>query len=67
MMIILYKCDPDKNTECKKRGCYQKGGKCSRTKNPDMAVRDKKTGKPVIEYVRDEREKSPLFDSRWLK
>jgi len=66
MMIILYKCDANKNKECKKRGCYQKGGPCSKTKNPGFAVKDEKTGAPIIEYVRDEREKTPLFDSRWL-
>ena len=67
MMIILYKCDADKNTECRKTSCHKKGGPCNKTRNPEFAFKDEKTGKPIIEYVRDEREKSPLFDSRWLK
>ena len=55
-MIILYKCDADKNTECGKRGCYQKGGPCSKTKKPEFAVKDEKTGKPIIGYLRFEGE-----------
>jgi len=29
----LYLCDPDKNTECTKEGCYVNGGPCCLTKD----------------------------------
>lgn len=31
----LYDCDPDKNQECRKTGCFRNGGECSRTFNPE--------------------------------
>lgn len=30
---VLYACDPDKNTECRKTGCYLNGGECYQTKH----------------------------------
>ena len=62
-MIILFKCDADKNTECRKRGCYKRGGKCRMTKNPDLAVKNEKTGQPIIGYMRFEGA-PPLIDDR---
>ena len=32
-MIEIYRCDPNKNVECKKTGCYKNGGCCQYTKN----------------------------------
>lgn len=31
----LYDCDPDKNQECRKTGCFRNGGECSQTFNPE--------------------------------
>lgn len=62
-MIILFKCDADKNTECRKRGCYQRGGECRLTKYPEKAVKDEKTGAPIIGYLRLDNE-PPLIDDR---
>ena len=56
-MIILYKCDPDKNTNCKKRICFARkpcmNNPCRGTRNVDYAVKDK-TGKPIVIYLRYE-------------
>ena len=30
-LSVLYLCDPDKNTECKKTACYRNGGECIHT------------------------------------
>ena len=30
-LSVLYLCDPDKNTECKKTMCYRNGGECFHT------------------------------------
>ena len=38
----LYLCDPDKNTECTKEGCYVNGGPCYLTK--DERFRDEWPG-----------------------
>ena len=52
----FYQCDPEKNTECKKRGCAlvktrgRKAGKCKMTSDPDCAVLNEE-GKPVVAYV----------------
>ena len=52
---IFYRCDPEKNTECRKRGCFRRGGKCRATSRTECAVRDA-DGKPVEEFrVRDRR------------
>lgn len=32
-----YQCDPEKNTDCKKTGCYERGGPCKLTLNPEYA------------------------------
>ena len=49
-MIVLYRCDPEKNKECRKRMCQKK---CTRTKKPEYAVKDQ-DGEPIIEYLRRE-------------
>ena len=46
---IFYRCRPEKNTECRKRACYQHGGKCRCTSNPDCAERDA-DGNPIEEF-----------------
>jgi len=33
----IYMCDPEKNTKCKKTGCYINGGGCRRTRHPEFA------------------------------
>lgn len=33
--ITLYKCDPAKNTSCKKSGCYVNGGPCKLTRHKE--------------------------------
>lgn len=51
-----YRCDPEKNTECKKRGCAlvkgkgRKPGPCSATDDPACAVLDEE-GRPVVAFV----------------
>ena len=32
-----YECDPEKNTECTKEGCFINGGECSRTTKKEYA------------------------------
>ena len=34
---ILYSCDPAKNIECRKTGCFQNGGPCHATVNEEYA------------------------------
>lgn len=41
-----YLCDPEKNTECRKTMCFQKGGPCKRTSNPEYAKKDE-NGNPI--------------------
>ena len=53
MEKTLYRCDPDKNTECRKTSCYRryKGWtRCKATSNPEYAVRDD-NGAPIVEFV----------------
>lgn len=45
----LYYCDPEKNVECSKRGCFYANGQfplCKRTSNPAYAKTDA-DGKPM--------------------
>lgn len=35
-----YPCDPKKNKDCKKTACYEKGGECRLTLNPEYAKED---------------------------
>lgn len=35
--IRAYPCDSKKNTDCKKTGCYERGGPCKLTLNPEYA------------------------------
>lgn len=35
--VRAYPCDPEKNTDCKKTGCYERGGPCKLTLNPEYA------------------------------
>ena len=36
-MNLLYFCDPSKNTECRKTGCYLNGGPCRHTTHAEYA------------------------------
>lgn len=50
---VLYECDPEKNTECRKIMCFTKAGGrgskcvCTATKNPEYAKKDQ-DGQPII-------------------
>ena len=44
--VRAYKCDPKKNTACKKTGCYERGGFCELTLNPEFAKEDESGDKP---------------------
>ena len=37
----LYECDPEKNTECNKRGCFINGGECRHTTRVEYAKEDR--------------------------
>lgn len=45
---VLYKCNPEKNTECKKNFCFLRGGGCRDTANPNAAKLDKRGNKIEI-------------------
>lgn len=45
---VLYRCDPEKNTECKKNFCFIRGGDCRDTANPKAAKLDKRGNKIEI-------------------
>lgn len=49
-MDKLYKCNPEKNTECKKTICFINGGECDNTTNPEAAIIDE-NGKPIEERL----------------
>lgn len=52
----FYRCDPEKNTECNKRGCALvkkrgvKAGRCEATADPACAELNE-AGRPVIAFV----------------
>ena len=50
--VVLYLCDPGKNTDCSKRNCaYRRGDAgCFSTKNPEFA-RLSESGTPIITGV----------------
>lgn len=51
---ILFTCDPEKNPNCSKTGCYLYGGRCSSTTNPEHAKRDENGYfVDMVNYVRD--------------
>ena len=52
MKIVLYECDPSKNTECGKRCLEQTEYRCHSTVHPEFARLDC-NGDPVISYVRE--------------
>lgn len=37
----LFVCDPDKNTECTKEGCYRTGGCCFLTRSKESSLKPK--------------------------
>lgn len=52
----FYECDPEKNAECKKRGCALvkkrgvKAGECRATSKPECAALDEE-GRPIVAFV----------------
>ena len=38
---VLFVCDPTKNPNCSKSGCYLNGGRCELTTYPERALEDK--------------------------
>ena len=52
----FYRCDPEKNTKCNKRGCAlerkrgRKAGECEATSDPECAVLNEE-GRPVVAFV----------------
>ena len=52
---ILFTCDPEKNPNCPKNGCYLNGGGCSSTSNPEHAKTDK-GGYFQVDFVNYDRE-----------
>ena len=56
IQTTYYKCDPEKNKECSKRGCAlvtrrgRKTGECCVTTNAECAVLNEE-GRPVVAYV----------------
>ena len=63
-LIIFYKCDPEKNKECRKKRCYlikAYKGSCRSTSNPDYAVLDE-NGKPIVSFVTFDIETSQVVD-----
>lgn len=39
-IMALYRCDPDRNTACRKTMCFRRGGRCRATRKPECAARD---------------------------
>ena len=56
MQKTFYRCDPEKNTECRKRGCAlvkkrgRTAGECEATENPEFAQLNE-DGKPIVAFV----------------
>ena len=54
MTEVLYRCDPEKNTECRKLMCFRNGkeyGPCRMTSKPGCAVLDS-NGAPIVERIK---------------
>ena len=51
-MIKMYKCDPEKNKDCRKRMCQNR---CRSTSNPEYAELDC-DGNPIVSYLRRDKE-----------
>ena len=51
-MIILYECDPEKNTQCRKISCTIHKV-CYCTRDPEYAKKDE-NGDPIVAYARTE-------------
>jgi hypothetical protein len=49
MSDTLFPCDPEKNTECNKRGCFINGGPCSKTRKLAFAKQPLTTVTMVFE------------------
>lgn len=47
-MNVLYLCDPDKNTECKKTSCFRNGGPCFSTEDETFAIDNTKGYDPSV-------------------
>lgn len=53
---IIYRCDPNKNTKCKKTSCFIFAGECQCTSDKKFAALDG-YGKPIVDFI-DTREES---------
>lgn len=61
--MIIYRCDPEKNTACRKLGCrdlYPGEGRCSGTRDPKCAQLDG-YGNPIVQAVTQEK------TERWIR
>lgn len=38
----VYRCDPEKNRDCRKTGCYINGGDCYQTQHPEYAKEERR-------------------------
>lgn len=67
-MDKLYRCDPDKNTKCKKTACFINGGECFSTTDVCYAKTDA-YGKPIRDLWRSARkqeETEPIYEFTML-
>lgn len=56
MVGKLYPCDPSKNKECNKRGCYQNGGPCRSTTHIEYSDTGDLISKQALLYALDDTE-----------
>lgn len=50
----LYYCDPSRNTTCRKTECYEGGGSCMCTSNPEYAIQGPISVSLVCSIMNDE-------------
>jgi len=50
MEKVFYRCDPEKNTECRKYGCFIHRGECKATSKAECSVKDE-DGAPIVEFI----------------
>lgn len=56
LTVVLYICDPEKNTECKKSSCKADGkGYCELTRKRE-AAKHKENGEPMVYSMEGENE-----------
>lgn len=65
--LILYLCDPEKNKECKKTGCFTRYQHCCEATNKaECAVLDNE-GKPIRVFFSDDPGDYNLYDANGQK